>query len=136
MSSRKNRRGHGSVRPESRALEDQYFGGATTDDHKDIRLCKQVEEAISMALVSSADPILRDLYVVGVEPLRGAALLRVLVATDNKEEIDADRINQKLDRALGYFRGEVAKAITRKRVPGLKIALIPRGEEVDDDSNS
>lgn len=85
-----------------------------------------------MALISSADPIMRDLYVAGVEPLRGAALLRVLVATESKEAIDVDRLEEKLERARGYFRSEVAKAISRKRVPGIEVTFIPR-EVADDD---
>ncbi len=139
MSSRKNRRGRTTpVRSEIEAtsrqtLVEKFFGGGEEKtDHKLIQLCRQVEEAISLALVSSADPIIRDLFVVAVEPVRGAALLRVLVATD-KEAPDCHRINDKLDRAQGYLRSEVARGINRKRVPSLELVLVSLDDEEDDD---
>lgn len=117
------------------ALEAEYFGGASPTDHKTIQLCRQVEEAISMALFASADPTLRDLHVIAVEPLRGAALLRVLVTTETEEALDPQLITDKLDRARGYLRAEVAKAINRKRVPGLELCLVLQPKEVDHDAS-
>ncbi len=38
---------------------------------------------------------------------------------------DYEGTNQALDRAGGYFRSEVAKAINRKRVPTLSFAIVP-----------
>jgi len=49
---------------------------------------------------------------------------------------DHDQTTQALDRARGYFRSEVARAINRKRVPTLQFAVVPAtdglwDEEVD-----
>ncbi len=142
MSSRKKRRGYEPVHPEVEPdgfdeLEKELFAGPEKADTKTIQLCRQVEEAISSALVCSTSPLLRDLYVAGVEPLRGAALLRVLVSMEGAQN-DYEQTIKALDRALGYFRGEVARAINRKRVPTLQFAVVPSDdgdwdEEVGDD---
>ncbi len=131
MSSRKNARGSTALRPanESEWLdvpEVEMFGGPQRADTKTIQLCRQVEEAISCALVSSTSPILRDLYVRGVEAARGAALLRVLVTTQ-ADAHDYQQTTEALARAKGYFRGEVARSIHRKRVPSLDFVILFSG---------
>ena len=103
--------------------EVEMFGGPQRVDTKTIQLCRQVEEAISCALVCSTSPILRDLYVTGVEAARGAALLRVLVTTEGDAH-DYQQTIEALARAKGYFRGEVARAIHRKRVPSLDFMVL------------
>jgi ribosome-binding factor A len=126
MRSRRRVRGQGPLRPEDLlASEDQT-------DHKTLQLCRQVEEAISYALGSSADPVLRDLFVLEVQPVRGAGLLRVLLAIDEKD-CDHREITDRLTRAQGYLRGEVARAIHRKRVPTLELTLIPPAARDSDD---
>jgi len=134
MSSRnlRKKRGVDPVRPEAKAsgfdrLENQLFAGPVAADTKTIRLCHQVEEAISYALVCSTTPLLRDLYVAGVEPLKGAASLRVVVAMSSTEgeTTDYEQTIEALDRAHGYVRGEVARAINRKRVPSLQFSVLP-----------
>lgn len=141
MTSRKKRRGDGPVHPEFEpewfdVSEEEMFAGPERADTKTIQLCRQVEEAISCALVCSTSALLRDLYVVAVEPLRGAALLRVLVSMEGAQNDYEDTVKA-LDRAGGYFRGEVARAIHRKRVPTMQFALVPPDgltpEEVDDE---
>ena len=128
MTSRKRARGDDRGRRQSEqhlleAVEDEMFTGPMRANTKTIQLCRQVEEAISSALACSANPLLRDTYVVGVDPLRGTALMRVLVSTegdnDYRHTVDA------LARARGYLRGEVAREIHRKRVPTLQIVLLP-----------
>ena len=105
------------------------FADLETVDTKTTQLCRQVEEAISMAFVCSTSPVLRDLHVAQVEPLKGAAVLGVLVFTEG--EIDSDEQNNDqqirlaLERAHGYLRAEVARAISRKRVPTLQFGLVP-----------
>ena len=99
------------------------FPGPTKADTKTMQLCHQVEETISFALAGSTSPLLRDLYVLGVEPLRGAAALRVLVSLE--EDASSEKAAEALRRAHGYLRGEVARAINRKRVPTLEYVLVP-----------
>ncbi len=129
MSSRKKTRGFAALRPESEpewldVPEVEMFRGLQKADTKTIQLCRQVEEAISCALVCSTSSILRDLYVQGVEALRGVALLRVLVTMEGNAHRYQESI-EALARAKGYFRSEVARAITRKRVPSLDFILVP-----------
>jgi ribosome-binding factor A len=125
MSSRKNARGNAPLRPEYEPLFPEASrtrrGGTNS---KLVQLCHQVEEALSCAFLGSANPILRDLYVIGVEPLRGASLLRVLVTIDG-QDYDNKQIEQALSRAQGYLRSEVAYEVHRKRVPGLEFVVVP-----------
>ncbi len=67
MTSRKNRRGNGSVRLEDEPTwlhedvdEEEMFGGRVLVDTKTIQLCRQVEEAIACALAGSTSPHLRS----------------------------------------------------------------------------
>jgi ribosome-binding factor A len=135
MTSRKKARGHGSVREERESdrlyeEEEAIFAGPSRagSNTKTIQLCRQVEEAIAYALAGSASPILRDLYVVGVEPLRGVALLRVLVSIEGEAD-EHEQTKAALNRARGYFRGEVARAIHRKRVPTLQFVIVAAAAE-------
>jgi ribosome-binding factor A len=139
MASRKKRRGDGPVPLEPGGLDvsaDEMFGALERADTKTIQLCRQVEESVSYALAGSRSALLRDLYVVGVEPVRGAALLRVLVAMEGSQNELTDT-HEALDRAHGYLRGEVARAIHRKRVPVLHFVVVPPvaggSEEAEDD---
>lgn len=95
-------------------------------DVKTIQLCRQIEEAVSYALAGATSPTLRDLAVVAVEPVRGSSQLRVLLAADDSDR-DLDEVDEALQRAAGYLRGEVARAIHRKRVPVLELVVLPPG---------
>ena len=88
------------------------------------QLCRQVEEAVSFALVSARDPLLRDLVVLDVTPVRGAARLRVRVSTEAPDP-PLDDLEEALERARGYLRAEVAVAVHRKRTPELEVELVP-----------
>ena len=105
--------------------EEQLFGGLHQADTKTLQLGQQVHEAVAYALACSANAMLRDLYVVSVEPVRGAALMRVFVARDAESATCAEQIDRTLRTAVGYIRGEVARAINRKRVPTLQFVLAP-----------
>ena len=129
MSSRNERRDHGAAYPDA----EPHGNGTNNRDPFEARnraatkthqLCRQVEEAVSLALACATNPVLRDLYVAGVEPVRGPSLLRVRVSMEGTD-YDYQLTERALDRALGYLRGEVARAINRKRVPTLRIAVVP-----------
>lgn len=135
MSSRKSARGYAALRPDDEPewLDDsevEMFSGLQTADKKTTQLCRQVEEAVSCALVCSTSPILRDLLVIAVEALRGAAMLQVLVTTEG-ESLDCHQTEEALRRARGYIRHEVARAIHRKRVPSLSFVLVPDGSVLE-----
>lgn len=115
MSSRKRARGSRALRPENEPewLDDSQvdrFGDLMRVDTKTKQLCRQVEEAIACALACSTSPILRDLYVAGVEAAKGAAMLRVLVTMERNDD-DCQKIREALARAKGYLAREVARSI-------------------------
>lgn len=89
------------------------------------QLCAQVEEAVALALASAADPVLRDVRVLGVAPLAGAARVQVMVVPDGPEAIALpfDEVIERLERARGYLRSEVALAINRKKTPDLMFRI-------------
>ncbi len=85
---------------------------------KDLQLCKQVRLAIESALSSGADTALHDAIVVDVEPAPDASRLRVRLAS-RRGEVHLPELMHRIVAAVGYLRGEVAAATSRKRVPVL-----------------
>jgi len=128
MHSRKKRRGHRSA-PFEREREDM-FAGPSQGHNKTIRLCRQIERAISYALACSMSPLLREIYVASVEPLGGASSLRVTVTIEGDEHT-IDEAEDALARANGYVRSEVAREINRKRVPTLAFHVVPLPNSTD-----
>ena len=95
------------------------------------QLCAQVADTLHQVFGESADATLQSLAVVEVCPAPDATQLLVLVAPAVGAECTADEAAEALARAGAWLRGEVAKAITRKRVPQLVFRLIPTaGTEV------
>lgn len=127
MTSRNRGRRHKPLRLENELrLDDdtELFVDPSRVETKIYQLCRQVEEAISCALACAHNAKIRDLYVAAVEPTRGTALLRVMVYVE-QEGVEFEALGQALVAARGYFRGEVAKAIHRKRVPSLEFVIVP-----------
>lgn len=95
------------------------------------QLCAQVADTLHQVFGESADGVLQSLAVVEVRPAPDATKLLVLVAPAVGAEVDADEAIAALAHAGTWLRGEVAKAITRKRAPQLVFRLIPAaGAEV------
>lgn len=129
MTSRKTRRAHSCARttePDWLDHDEQRTTGHNKAEIKTIQLARQVEEALSCALASSASACLRDILVIAVTPAAGSALLRVAIALEGeKDEGDYEEVRGALLRARGYLRAEVARAIHRKRVPSLEFEFAP-----------
>ncbi len=95
------------------------------------QLCQQVFEALTYALMGSADEALRVLAVVSVVPAPDASRLLVTIRPSevpvgmSPDELirRADSILERLGRARGYLRSEVAASIHRKRTPELTFSL-------------
>jgi len=89
------------------------------------QLCHQVGETVGQILAGECgDDLLRDLYVVSVEPAPDATRLLVTVRIDRPiESVDPNLIMARLEGASGLIRDEVASAITRKRTPKLTFRL-------------
>ena len=92
-----------------------------------MQLCGQVSEALNAILPGMADEILQNLTVVKVEPAPNAGRLRVTVAGAIPADVPdpATRMGAMLaiNRAAGFLRTEVARAIHRKRAPELVFHL-------------
>jgi ribosome-binding factor A len=98
-------------------------------DRKVHRLCGQVARALGLALSAAADDVLRDLVVDSVEPAPDAGRLEVRVTlAAPREGVDPASIVERLERATGFLRSEIAPAIERRKVPQLAFRLRLGGE--------
>jgi len=125
--SRGRRASHESVDP------DVFFeeSARKSSRRKDFQLCAQVQEAIASALAAELeDPLLRELWVVRVEPSPTASQLLVWVALPRgaRTLADAETVLARLSKVEGLLRAEVASAIHRKRVPTLRYAVAAEPE--------
>lgn len=127
MTSRKTARGGNPARQDTAPSwrnENETNMAHDRAETKTYQLARQVEEALSCALACSRSAALRDLYLVAAVPIRGAALMRVEVAVEG-EDYEYEEIVEALERATGYLRGEVARAIHRKRAPSFQFIVVP-----------
>jgi ribosome-binding factor A len=94
------------------------------NDHRTRQLCRQVFRALSLIVPEFNDPILQDIHLTAVVPAPDAS--RLLVRFESRRTL-SDREREKilagLDRIRGPLRGEVARAITRRRTPDLTFEL-------------
>ena len=95
-------------------------------DHKTRQLCRQVFRALSGGLAGEAsDDILLALAVHSVVPAPDASRLLVNVYVAAPPPHPArEVIHERLNRAAGRLRAEVAAAIVRKRAPELSFNLL------------
>ena len=93
---------------------------STAHNRKDLQLCRQVADTLSLALGDCGDDCLRDLHVVRVVPAPDASQLLVIVGSPLGEvPPPPDEVLAHLQARSVWLRGEVAHAITRKRAPSL-----------------
>ena len=83
------------------------------------QLCGQIQDALLIALASSADEVLQNLTLVSVESAPHTGRLRVRVGAENRAMARAA-----LARATGYLRCEVAAVICRRAVPELVFEVV------------
>jgi ribosome-binding factor A len=109
---------------------DSFFGAADRKaQRKERQLCRQVQEAVSIALAGLDDSVLLDAWVMDVEPSPDAGRLAVLVQAPRDASLED--VAARLEKVTGYLRAEVAFAITRKRAPTLTFRVLlpePEGE--------
>lgn len=96
-----------------------------SESRKAQQLGAQVAETLHQLLGEAADAALQSLDVVEVRPAPDATQFLVLVAPAVGCDCTATEATEALARANGWLRGEVAKAITRKRAPQLIFRLVP-----------
>lgn len=100
--------------------------GTAQTRRKQEQLCRQVEERLGLVLAGEIDdPLVQDLYVVGVHAEPGGANLIVSLAfppgRDDRPTVEALR---RLEALRPFLRGEIASAIHRKRTPGLTFRIV------------
>lgn len=86
--------------------------------HKDLQICRQVHDAISLALADLDDPFLDELSVRSVLPAPNASRLEVTFVTYSKD-LDLVVALERVNAVAGDLREEVTAEITRKRAPEL-----------------
>src|SRR5918911_1490095 len=86
-------------------------------DHKTLRLCRQVLEALQIGLAGCADEVLQQVYVASVEP--GADPSRLEVAVELPPDLSPADAIARLEGAKGLLRSLAAESISRKKVPDL-----------------
>ncbi len=95
-------------------------------DRKTRQLCRQVAETLTLVLSGECcDELLQSLCVLAVEPAPDSSRLMVTVRGDwLDQDIAPRRILKRLSEETGRLRCEVARAITRKRVPQLTFQVV------------
>jgi ribosome-binding factor A len=96
-------------------------------DHRAGSLCRQAQEAVTLALGDAApDSRLDGAWVVSVDPAPGPDRLLVSVALAGRAgENDLEAALAALVEMKPWLRSEVARAIHRKRVPDLAFRVMP-----------
>ncbi len=95
-------------------------------DRKTLQLCRQVQRALTLALIGEcSDDLLRDLYIESVEPMGGAGQLLVRVGMPREAMASATDVVARLNARSSKLCAEVAQSICRKRVPGLSFMAVP-----------
>lgn len=94
---------------------------AVKNDRKTMQLCSQVQRTVEQVLLGDLDDdILRNLYVMSVEPAPDESRLLVTVGPyASGVDIDPAQVIAHLGAASGHIRSEVAHAITRRKAPSL-----------------
>lgn len=109
----------------------QFFkhdSGRNKRDRKTQQLCQQVERTLSLVLSGEfSDELLQSLIVQSVipNPNAGQLLVTVRVASGCEAAPAASIVLGRLDQVAGRLRSEVARSITRKRVPVLRFRVLP-----------
>ena len=93
-------------------------------DHKTLRLCRQVLEALQIAVAGECgDEVLQQVFIASVNP--GADPSKLEVAVELPPDVGPVDAVARLEKAKGLLRTLVAQAISRKKVPDLvfRVAL-------------
>ncbi len=121
-------------RPKSSRKKDSSrkpYRKSNGDRRKTLQLCGQISREINYVLAGECDDdILRNLYVVSIEPAPDASRLLVNIGQSIPDEsLSKIEILQRLNAASGKLRFEIAHAINRRRVPELMFCIANPIEE-------
>jgi ribosome-binding factor A len=88
------------------------------------QLCGQVAEALHAAVGGCADPAVRPLAVVSVDPAPHTGRLRVVLALPPDGGVTRAEAEAGVARAAGRLRAEVAAAVHRRHAPELVFEIV------------
>jgi len=86
--------------------------------HKDLQVCRQVYDALTLALAEIDDPLIDELVVARVTPAPNAARVQVILVP-SRIEIDSTEALARIAEFADDLREEVAAEVSRRRVPEL-----------------
>src|SRR5687768_131447 len=86
-------------------------------DHKTLRLCRQVLEALQIGRAGRADDALQQVFIASVDP--GADPSRLEVTVELPPDLSPADAIARLGGAKGLLRSLAAESISRKKVPDL-----------------
>ncbi len=88
------------------------------------QLCRQATETLELVLSDCEDELMQSLVVAGVDPAPDSSRLLVTIAVDlPPRDFDQDLILSVLQTQTPRLRAELARSITRKRVPNLSFCV-------------
>lgn len=90
-----------------------------------LQLCAQIAETLHLLFLDNQDDDLRELMVLEVLPISGAGTLLARLAYPVQQADDLPRVQQKLASSAKSLRSEIAREITRRRVPEILFQVIP-----------
>jgi ribosome-binding factor A len=93
---------------------------------KTLQLCGQVARTLQGVLPGSADDTLRNLEVLDVTPAGAGRLLVRVGRSPSAAPLDDGVLLDRLARAHGWLRGEVAAAVNRRKAPDLVFEVVGR----------
>jgi ribosome-binding factor A len=98
---------------------------------KALQLCRQVARTLSDVIAwECGDEVLSEAIVESVQPAPNSGrLLVTIVMPSPRANVTVDDVQQRLQRAQGSLRREVAAAIHRRRVPELTFRVVISKEE-------
>jgi ribosome-binding factor A len=97
---------------------------------KALQLCSEVARTLSHALAwEMGDDLLHRLQVESVVPVPNLSRLVVTVSLPAVPDAVREAIEQRLTRATGRLRAEVAAAVVRRRVPEIAFRIVLREEQ-------
>jgi ribosome-binding factor A len=97
---------------------------APVEGRKALQLCGQVRDALHGILAGCADEAVRNLTVIAVAPAPHTGRLMVTVAGPAPADVaDRAHVADRLARAAGWVRSEVAARVSRRHAPELVFQL-------------
>ncbi|HEY0192795.1 MAG TPA: hypothetical protein VGC42_16865 [Kofleriaceae bacterium] len=90
--------------------------------HKDLQVCRQVFDALSLAMGELDDPLIVELVLESVTPAPNASRVQINLMPA-RAGIDREAALAALAKVTPELRAQVAAELTRKRVPELVFQL-------------